>query len=98
MKVSRRDFVRTVALGGAGLVIGFNGREIFAADAAKGFAPKGWVKGDIESTVRVTIGKSAMGRGVRTLLGVSLAGELHANLARIKMQHAAASPGFDGHG
>jgi isoquinoline 1-oxidoreductase beta subunit len=76
MKVSRRDFVRTVALGTTGLVIGFNGRGIFAAPNSKQFSPNGWVKIDIDGTVTLTIGKSEMGQGVRTSLAMILADEL----------------------
>src|SRR5207237_2296668 len=95
MKISRRDFVRTVALGGAGLVVGFNGRGIFAADAAKQFAPNGWVKIDIDGAVTLTIGKSEMGQGVRTSLAMILAEELEANWSRIKLVQASPSPVFD---
>jgi isoquinoline 1-oxidoreductase beta subunit len=95
MKISRRDFVRTVAVGGVGLVVGFNGRGIFAADAAKQFAPNGWVKIDIDGTVTLTIGKSEMGQGVRTSLAMILAEELEADWSRIKLVQASPSPVFD---
>ena len=95
MKISRRDFVRTVAIGSAGLVVGFNGRGIFAADAAKQFAPNGWVKIDIDGTVTLTIGKSEMGQGVRTSLAMILAEELEADWSRIKLVQASPSPVFD---
>ena len=83
MKISRRDFVRTVAVGGAGLVVGFNGRGIFGADATKQFAPNGWVKIDTDGMVTLTIGKSEMGQGVRTSLAMILAEELEADWSRI---------------
>src|SRR6266513_1357577 len=95
MKISRRDFVRTVAIGSAGLVVGFNGRRIFAADATKQFAPNGWVKIDIDGTVTLTIGKSEMGQGVRTSLAMILAEELEADWSRIKLVQASPGPSFE---
>jgi isoquinoline 1-oxidoreductase beta subunit len=95
MKVSRRDFVRTVALGSAGLVIGFNGRGIFAAPNSNQFSPNGWVKIDIDGTVTLTIGKSEMGQGVRTSLAMILADELEADWTRIKLVQAKPSAESD---
>src|SRR5205814_9236669 len=95
MTISRRDFVRTVAVGGAGLVVGFNGCGIFAADAAKQFVPNGWVNIDIDGTVTLTIGKSEMGQGVRTSLAMIMAEELEADWSRIKLVQASPSLVFD---
>jgi isoquinoline 1-oxidoreductase beta subunit len=94
MKVSRRDFVRTVALGSAGLVVGFNGRSLFAA-SGQAFSPNGWIKIDIDGAVTLTIGKSEMGQGVRTSLAMLLAEELEADWERIKLVQASPSPVFD---
>jgi isoquinoline 1-oxidoreductase beta subunit len=95
MKVSRRSFVRTVALGGAGMIIGFNGRGIFAATSGKPFSPNGWVRIDSDGTVTLTIGKSEMGQGVRTSLAMILADELEADWTRIKLVQAKPSAGSD---
>jgi isoquinoline 1-oxidoreductase subunit beta len=95
MKVSRRSFVRTVALGSAGLVVGFNDHGVFAAVDSKAFQPNGWVKIDIDGTVTLTIGKSEMGQGVRTSLAMILAEELDADWSRIKLVQASPSRLFD---
>ena len=95
MKVSRRTFVRTVALGSAGLVVGFNDHGVFAAVDSKAFQPNGWVKIDIDGTVTLTIGKSEMGQGVRTSLAMILAEELDADWSRIKLVQASPSRLFD---
>ena len=95
MKVSRRDFVRTVALGSAGLVVGFNSRNVLAGASGSQFSPNGWVKIDINGTVTLTIGKSEMGQGVRTSLAMLLAEELEADWTRIKLVQATPSPGSD---
>jgi len=61
MIASRRTFLKTTALGGASLIIGFNGSRIFAADRADAFKPNGWVKIDPDGTVTLTMGKSEIG-------------------------------------
>jgi len=95
MKVSRRDFVRTLALGSAGLVVAFNSRNVLAGASGSQFSPNGWVKIDIDGTVTLTIGKSEMGQGVRTSLAMLLAEELEADWTRIKLVQATPSPGSD---
>src|SRR4051812_21792733 len=76
MIATRRAFLKTSALGGASLIIGFNRSRLFAADSANEFKPNGWVKIDRDGTVTLTIGKSEMGQGVRTALAMMLADEL----------------------
>ena len=93
MMTSRRTFLKTTALGGAALVIGFNGRRIFAADAA--FQPNGWVKIASDGTISLTIGKSEMGQGVRTAWAMLLAEELEADWSRLKLVQASPGPGFE---
>ena len=95
MKVSRRNFVRTLALGSASLVVGFDARGLFAAAGRKRFSPNGWVKIDSDGTVTLTIGKSEMGQGIRTSLAMILADELEADWTRIKLVQATPSPGSD---
>ncbi len=91
MITSRRAFLKTSALGGASLLIGFNATRIFAAGSPNEFKPNGWVKIDRDGTVTLTIGKSEMGQGVRTALAVMLADELGAEWSRVKLVQA--SPG-----
>jgi isoquinoline 1-oxidoreductase beta subunit len=99
MKTSRRDFVRTIGIGGAGLVLGFDMRgSLFGAaakNAAAGFQPNGWVRIGDDGIVTLTIGKSEMGQGVRTSLAMILAEELGADWTRIKLVQAKPSPGSD---
>src|ERR1700716_1760395 len=83
MKTSRRDFVRAVGIGGAGLVLGFDMRgSLFGAaakNAAAAFQPNGWVRIGDDGIVTLTIGKLEMGQGVRTSLAMILAEELGAD-------------------
>jgi isoquinoline 1-oxidoreductase beta subunit len=96
MIASRRTFLKTAALGGASLVIGFDGRRLFAAQKkeAAPFRPNGWVRIDSDDTVTLTISKSEMGQGVRTSLAMILADELGADWARIKIVQASPTAEF----
>src|SRR3954471_3260480 len=93
---SRRTFLKTAALGGASLVIGFNSRRLFGAEKKEAipFKPNGWVRIDGDGTVTLTIGKSEMGQGVRTSLAMILADELGADWSRIKIVQASPSAEF----
>jgi isoquinoline 1-oxidoreductase beta subunit len=93
---SRRTFLKTAALGGASLVIGFDRWRLFAAEEKKAvqFKPNGWVRIDPDGTVTLTIGKSEMGQGVRTSLAMILAEELEADWSRIKLVQASPGPEF----
>jgi len=96
MITSRRAFLKTAALGGASLVIAFDGKRLLAAgkDAAGQFKPNGWVRVSADGTVTLTIGKSEMGQGVRTSLAMILADELEADWSRIKVVQASPGPDF----
>jgi isoquinoline 1-oxidoreductase beta subunit len=96
MIASRRTFLKTAALGGASLVIGFDGRRLFAAEKKESapFRPNGWVRVDSDGTVTLTISKSEMGQGVRTALAMILADELGADWTRIKIVQASPNAEF----
>ncbi len=96
MITSRRAFLKTAALGGASLVVAFDGRRLLGAgkEAAGQFKPNGWVRVDADGTVTLTIGKSDMGQGVRTSLAMILADELEADWSRIKLVQASPGPDF----
>jgi isoquinoline 1-oxidoreductase subunit beta len=96
MIASRRSFLKTAALGGASLVIGFDGRRLFAAEKTEAapFKPNGWARIDSDGTVTLTISKSEMGQGVRTSLAMILADELGADWSRIKIVQASPSAEF----
>jgi isoquinoline 1-oxidoreductase beta subunit len=94
MIASRRTFLKTAALSGASLVIGFDGRRLFAAEKKIEFKPNGWVRIGTDGTITLTIGKSEMGQGVRTSLAMILAEELEADWSRIKIVQASPGPDF----
>jgi isoquinoline 1-oxidoreductase subunit beta len=95
---SRRAFLKTAALTGASLVIGFNGRRLLQAgdvSALGSFKPNGWVCINSDGGVVVTIGKCEMGQGVRTSLAMILAEELEADWTKIKLLQAKPSADSD---
>src|SRR5204863_795759 len=97
MSTSRRAFLKTAALGGASLVVAFDGSRLFGAEKKEGtkqFKPNGWVRVDSDGTVTLTIGKSEMGQGIRTSLAMILADELGADWSRIKLVQALPSAEF----
>ena len=97
MKTSRRTFLKTAALSGAGLVIGFDGRRLLGAGeaaSATAFQPNGWIRLDAEGIITLTLGKSEMGQGVRTALPMILADELGADWSRIRVEQAMPGPNF----
>src|SRR2546421_10351357 len=98
MITSRRRFLKTAALSGASLVIGFNGRRLLQAtdaSAVGSFKPNGWICINSGGTVILTIGKCEMGQGVRTSLAMILAEELEAEWTRVKLLQAKPSADSD---
>ncbi|MEO8440406.1 MAG: molybdopterin cofactor-binding domain-containing protein [Spartobacteria bacterium] len=96
MKTTRRTFLKTAALGGTALVIGFDGRRLCAAGEASAarFQPNGWIRIDAQGGVTLTLGKSEMGQGVRTALPMILADELGADWLRVTVVQAMPGPDF----
>ena len=98
MMTSRRKFLKTAALGGASLVIGFDGTRLLSATKtadSNAFVPNSWIRIDEDGAVTLTIGKCEMGQGVRTSLAMILAEELEADWRRINLVQAKPYPGSD---
>jgi len=92
-RVSRRDFLKTGAVGGASLVIGFywGPRPAEAAEAGGDFAPNAYIQIDPSGEIRLVAARSEMGQGVRTSLLMILAEELDADWSKIKVEQAVAT-------
>src|SRR5947208_15515651 len=95
-QVTRREFLQTASVVGAGLVIGFylppgRGR---AAAAAGPFAPNAWLRIGTDESVLVMVDRSEMGQGVATSLPMLLAEELEADWSKIKIEFAPADKAY----
>src|SRR5262245_9355724 len=96
----RRDFLKSGALAGGGLVIGFlvpgGGRAAGAQPApARGLpAPNAFLRIGADDSVTVLLAHSEMGQGIWTTLPMLLAEELDADWSRIQVAHAPAAPAY----
>ncbi|MBC7989868.1 MAG: xanthine dehydrogenase family protein molybdopterin-binding subunit [Luteimonas sp.] len=103
-KLSRRDFLKTTALAGGGLVIGFAipgaGRLAMAQQAqvatatAAAFAPNAFLRIGNDDSMTVLLAHSEMGQGIWTALPMLIAEELDADWSKIKVEHAPAAPEY----
>ncbi len=98
--VTRRDFLRRSAFGGAGLLIAVSATEVLAwhpatATAAE-FHPNAFLHISTGDQVTVWVTRSEMGQGVRTVLPLLLAEELEVELSKVRLLQAATTRQFDG--
>ncbi len=94
---SRRDFLKSSAAMGGGLVIGFvlPGAARFAeATAAAAFQPNAFIRITPDNRVTVIVGLSEMGQGVLTAIPMLVAEELEADWGKIRIEQAPADPAF----
>jgi isoquinoline 1-oxidoreductase beta subunit len=86
-EVTRREFLKTGASAGAGLVIGFYLAPQFASAAAadRPFVPNAWLAIGSDGIVTITLDKSEMGQGVHTSLAMILAEELEADWSKVRL-------------
>ncbi len=95
-EVSRREFLQTATVAGAGLVIGFHlpvgGRRGMAYPST--FAPNAWLRINPDESVLVIVDRSEMGQGVTTSLPMLLAEELEADWSKIKIEFAPADKAY----
>src|SRR2546427_9360790 len=73
--VTRREFLETAAVAGAGLVIGFHipAGARFGPTPAAPFTPNAWLRINPDESVLVIVDRSEMGQGVTTSLPMLLA-------------------------
>lgn len=97
---SRRGFLKTSAVVGAGLVVAFivpgGKRFAFADDApvATTFVPNAFLRIGSDDSVTVLLSHSEMGQGVWTGLAMLIAEELDADWSKIRVEHAPAAPAY----
>ncbi|MEW6519853.1 MAG: xanthine dehydrogenase family protein molybdopterin-binding subunit [Thermodesulfobacteriota bacterium] len=93
---SRREFCKTGALLGGGLVLGFYLPEKLAGAAAEGpFIPNAFIRIKRDETVTIIINKSEMGQGVYTALPMLVAEELEADWQKIRIEAAPVDPAYN---
>jgi isoquinoline 1-oxidoreductase beta subunit len=98
MSVSRRAFITTGAVGGAGLIIGLRlSSSLFAQenDKVKESTPNpfdAWVHVQSTGEITLIVAKSEMGQGIRTGLAIPLAEELEVDLDSVTVQQAETRP------
>jgi isoquinoline 1-oxidoreductase beta subunit len=93
MSATRRTFLKVVAASSGALVLGVRFAEA-ADEAPKTFQPNAWLQIDPDGIIRVKVGKSEMGQGVRTSLPMILAEELDAPFESIRIEQASPGPDF----
>ncbi|HEY8370747.1 MAG TPA: xanthine dehydrogenase family protein molybdopterin-binding subunit, partial [Thermodesulfobacteriota bacterium] len=91
--VSRRSFLRSSAVTGAGLVIGFHFptgvRAAAAAEPAKGpVPPNAFIRIAPDDTVTIFVPHSEMGQGIMTALPMLVAEELACDWRKVRARHA----------
>ncbi|GAB3104639.1 xanthine dehydrogenase family protein molybdopterin-binding subunit [Lysobacter terrae] len=99
-KLSRRDFLKTGAVMGGGLVVAFviPGAHRLASAAsmptAAAFTPNAFLRVGNDDSVTVLIAHSEMGQGIWTALPMLIAEELDADWSKIRVEHAPAAPAY----
>ena len=93
---SRRGFLKTSALAGGGLIVGFilPGAARFAAAATQSFSLNAYLRIGSDDSVTVLCGLSEMGQGVHTAIPMLIAEELDADWSRVRVLQADTDPAF----
>lgn len=94
MNTGRREFLKVVALGTGGLLLGFRLDALGAELLVEPPQPDAWVRIEPDDRIVITVGKSEMGQGVRSTLPQILADELDADPARVSLEQAEPGPRY----
>ncbi len=90
--VSRRDFIKTTALVGGGLLISFSvpgaKRLAVAKSASAGLAPNAFLRIGTDDSVTVILTHVEMGQGIWTTLPMLVAEELDFDWSKVKVEHS----------
>jgi len=100
INISRRDFLKTGALAGGGLLLGFSlplrvSLAEGAARSSKSFAPNAFIRIGTENLVTIIVNKSEMGQGVYTALPMLIAEELECDWTKIRVEAAPVDPAYN---
>src|SRR5438552_3902922 len=96
MNISRREFLKTSAMAGGGLIIGFTlpGATRLAQAAGKEARMSAYLRIAPNNGITVVCGLSEMGQGVHTAIPMLVAEELDANWSRVRVVQAPADQAF----
>ncbi|MGO9379537.1 MAG: molybdopterin cofactor-binding domain-containing protein [Dissulfurispiraceae bacterium] len=99
INMSRRDFLKTGALVGGGLILGFSvvsGESTSEAGAKSApFVPNAFIRIGTDDSITIIINKSEMGQGVYTSLPMLVAEELEADWSKIRIEPAPVDPAYN---
>ena len=93
LNLSRRGFLKTSAVAGGGLILGFylppfsDGADA-ARQSASTFAPNAFIRIGTDDSVTVVVNHSEMGQGVYTALPMLVAEELDADWSKVRVEAA----------
>ena len=87
MRASRREFLKTSAVAGTGLVIWLEVPSAFASAAAAAFEPSAYISITSDNVVRLWMTRSR-GQGIRTTLPIMLLEELEASWSQVRLEQA----------
>jgi len=93
-QVTRRDFLKAGAAGGASLLIGFYLPAHGAEVTGKSFAPNAFIEIRPNGDIHLWVARSEMGQGPRTSLAMILAEELDADWSRVKIEQGDLDPKY----
>ena len=87
---TRREFLKTGALAGGTVLLGFHLPLAAKTNRATGdaFAPNAFIRIDKQGTVTLIIPQVEMGQGIYTGLSMILAEELDASWDQVRVEHA----------
>ncbi len=86
---TRRDFIKTSAVAGGGLALGFYlPGSVSNVQAAEAAMPNSWVRITPDNTVTILVARSEMGQGVATSMPLLVAEELEVDFTKVKIEFA----------
>src|SRR5690348_11058063 len=103
LDTSRRQFLVTPGIAGAGLLLGIRIPDRHPAGSshassrpeAEAFVPNAWIRLDENGDVTILVHKSEMGQGVWTALPMIVAEEMDADWQRVRAERAPTRPDLD---
>jgi len=99
INISRRDFLKTGAVIGGGLVLGFSVPLRYplaeGTTPSPSFAPNAFIRIGTDNRVTIIVNKSEMGQGVYTSLPMLVAEELECDWSNIRVEPAPVDPAYN---